>query len=642
MRRRGYNFHPLEVQALLKACLTYRVEEFRQAGKTTGHLFYDIQQEMAKYGDFPERPLVHLRAYYRTVQRRYKQGRKPYPPEARAIWGALENETDASENDAAWNALMQKKIILKSACMYLTKPELATVINEAIEKNVENLTDEHQKEAFESILTTLHSKKYFLGKSAEDLFRNYRRLKKRFSKHPNEFPESASKLWSIKRGEAFPDTVEDSQVSDFAAEDVPDVADSPVPQEVEGVKAEEIIDTEIVCSICQAYAYESKHLFRDVYQNQTYAEIIKQTLSVNMLWNGNSPAQICSLCSTYIEGLPNFWNQCRESCTKLNIEMLTKEEPLVQDTAFWETASKAESPSHDKEEVPSFGCDDLQANDSLDEITFDDVLAEEIPNATVEVPLEETQPKVKSNVRKDTKKASSNLTREELNMLKFKESFPESVNRRLWRNKPKQCELCGRTVLDLKSHLETHYNNKPYACDFCPRRFNTRPQLNQHRNRHTQARKYPCSYCDAVLSTWKNHDYHVKKHIVEMNNLSFNCDQCDAKFKVEKNLRDHIKFKHNNMRKYQCSQCDFATINKVRLRNHVRSIHSQERPFQCPYCNFTSNSNTGYFIHFKRHKKSGEATEYTIKCGYCEETFLKDSHFEKHIVQAHPDRAITV
>lgn len=53
-----------------------------------------------------------------------------------------------------------------------------------------------------------------------------------------------------------------------------------------------------------------------------------------------------------------------------------------------------------------------------------------------------------------------------------------------------------------------------------------------------------------------------KKHVVEMNNISYNCDQCNATFKVERNLQHHIKFKHLQMRKLQCSQCDFATINK--------------------------------------------------------------------------------
>ncbi|KAL1374315.1 hypothetical protein pipiens_018154 [Culex pipiens pipiens] len=403
VQRHRINFHPQEVQALLKACLIYKVEQFRQAGKSTGHLFYDIQQEMAKYGEFPERPLFHLRAHYRRVQKRYKQGRKPYPPEARELWGRLEEETDdqVKENDETWKALTEQIILLEAGCRYLTKSELAELIQEAIEKDVETQLDEQQA-----------------GKQA-------------------------------------------------------------------------------VCSICQGCAYEAKHLFRDVYQNQTYAELINRILNVKMVWNGHSSAVICQLCSTYVEGLQIFWNQCRESCVKLNFELVTKEEPVLEEPTFWESNSGAKTQSIDKSKA-----------------------------------LSEDQ-------------RTKELTREELNMLKFKESLPSSSKRK--DKKAKQCDLCGKTVIDLKTHLDSHYNIKSHACDLCPKKFTSRHQLRSHRNTHTGAIKYACSYCDAVFDVWQSKKYHEKKHVVEMNNISYNCDQCNATFKVERNLQHHIKFKHLQM-----------------------------------------------------------------------------------------------
>ncbi|EDS27076.1 zinc finger and SCAN domain-containing protein 12 [Culex quinquefasciatus] len=608
VQRHRINFHPQEVQALLKACLIYKVEQFRQAGKSTGHLFYDIQQEMAKYGEFPERPLFHLRAHYRRVQKRYKQGRKPYPPEARELWGRLEEETDDQviENDETWKALTEQRILLEAGCRYLTKSELAELIREATEKDVEIQLDEKQKETFKAILNNMHSKKLFVGRNADDLLRTYHRMKKRFlkGKHNREFPESAAKLWT--RVEAVVPESVDPHFSAVAF---------PVHKNEDNVE----IDAKAVCSLCQGCAYEFKHLFRDMYQNQTYAEIINQTLNVKMVWNGQSSAVICQLCSTYVEGLPIFWKQCRESCVKLNFELVTKEEPVLEEPTFWGNNSGASSPAHDIDDA------------------FEEMLSTETPNPTID--SEETHSIDKSKaLSKDQR--TTELTREELNMLKFKESLPSSSKRK--DKRAKQCDLCGKTVIDLKTHLDSHYNVKSHACDLCPKMFTSRHQLRSHRNTHTGAIKYACSYCDAVFDVWQSKKYHEKKHVVEMNNISYNCDQCNATFKVERNLQHHIKFKHLQMRKLQCSQCDFATINKTRLVNHVRSIHSKERPFQCPYCSFNSNSNTGYFIHFKRHKNSGEAKVYHIRCGYCEETFLKDSVFEKHILQDHPDRAIKV
>uniref|UniRef100_A0A1Q3F039 C2H2-type domain-containing protein n=1 Tax=Culex tarsalis TaxID=7177 RepID=A0A1Q3F039_CULTA len=848
-RRRSNNFQPLEVQALLKACLAYKVEEFRQAGKSTGHLFYDIQQEMAKHGNFPNRPLMHLRAHYRRVELRYKQGQKPYPPEAREIWGRLEGETDVSENDAAWKALTEKKTVLKATAMHVTKPELIELIRETTEKNVEALSVAQRKETFQDIFNNMQTKKLFLGRNADFLERTYNRLRKRYlkGKYDREFPESAALLWSRMR-EGVSESVDEFSTVDSSG---PQANDSPEPQDLENVKTEEI-DPEIVCSICQGCAYEAKHLFRDVYQNQTYAEIIIQILNVKMLWNGHSSALICQLCSTYVEslpifwnqcrkscdilngelvakentvleestfcestskavspsrdvdevasigsedfqandtldemtfeevsettigaleevlpeeegsnpqveatdksgdeqnvvklkknrcsywkrvpkqcelcgktvldikshinshyqnkpeacdfcpkrftsrnqllmhrnthtrerqypcsycdavydswggknyhemlwnghssalicqlcstyveGLPIFWNQCRESCEKLNVASVTKEEPVLEESTFWESSPGAGSPPHDAES--SAGCEDFQTNDNFGELSFEEMSATETPTATIDDVLDEAQPIERSKVFEKVRPVKE-LTREELNMLKFKESFPPSAKRRI-KNVPKQCDQCGKTVIDLKSHLNSHFNNKCHACEFCPMKFTSRHQLRTHRNIHTRERKYACSYCDAVYSSWKGKNYHEKRHVEEMNNMSYSCDQCDATYKVEKNLLHHIKFKHLQVRQLQCTQCEFGTINKTRLLNHVRSIHSKERPYQCPYCNFNSNSNTGYFIHFKRHKNSGEADEYHIRCGYCEETFLKDSVFEKHILEEHPDRAIKV
>uniref|UniRef100_A0A8D8IDH3 Zinc finger protein 317 n=2 Tax=Culex pipiens TaxID=7175 RepID=A0A8D8IDH3_CULPI len=296
---------------------------------------------------------------------------------------------------------------------------------------------------------------------------------------------------------------------------------------------------------------------------------------------------------------------------------MTKQEPQP---SFCETTSGAGTPPNDNEEANSLECKDFQTNDTFDEISV----------------KEETLPVEDSNLQVDAQ-PDEDPTQDARDMLNFKES-----RCKYWKRKPKQCELCGKTVLDLKSHINSHYKNKPEACDFCSKRFTNRNQLLTHRNKHTRERKYPCSYCGAVYDSWMGKNYHEKAHIAEINNISYDCDKCEATFSAEKNLRNHVKFKHLNMRKLQCLDCDFSTITKVRLRNHVRSIHSKERPFRCPYCNFTSNSNTGYFIHFKRHKKSGEATEYRIKCGYCEEMFSKDAALEKHIVREHPDRAITV
>lgn len=142
-------------------------------------------------------------------------------------------------------------MIKMSTCTYLTKLELVEVFREALQKDVEILTEVKQKAAFESMLVSLHSKKLFLGRNAGLPQVEETSLK---GKYDSEFPESAAKLWTRVEAVAL------ESVDHFPPEDYPEF------QNVENGK----VDTEAVCSICQGSAFEAKHLFRDVYQNQTY------------------------------------------------------------------------------------------------------------------------------------------------------------------------------------------------------------------------------------------------------------------------------------------------------------------------------------------------------------------------------------
>lgn len=51
----------------------------------------------------------------------------------------------------------------------------------------------------------------------------------------------------------------------------------------------------------------------------------------------------------------------------------------------------------------------------------------------------------------------------------------------------------------LKRHMEGHSNERKYACEQCPARFNTNNALRNHRNRVHLAIRHPCEYCDKTF-----------------------------------------------------------------------------------------------------------------------------------------------
>ncbi|KAH1019946.1 hypothetical protein HUJ04_009691 [Dendroctonus ponderosae] len=57
------------------------------------------------------------------------------------------------------------------------------------------------------------------------------------------------------------------------------------------------------------------------------------------------------------------------------------------------------------------------------------------------------------------------------------------------------CSLCGKKVHELKKHMLTHTDQRPYSCENCQKGFTSRYALKIHKRQHTNERPYICSHC---------------------------------------------------------------------------------------------------------------------------------------------------
>ena len=75
--------------------------------------------------------------------------------------------------------------------------------------------------------------------------------------------------------------------------------------------------------------------------------------------------------------------------------------------------------------------------------------------------------------------------------------------------------------------------------------------------------------------------YRLKTHLQTTHEgKTFDCTQCDEKFKHNYILQEHIQTVHEGI-KFQCEQCGKEYDKKQSLQTHIRHVHEGQRDYAC-------------------------------------------------------------
>ncbi|KAK8385532.1 hypothetical protein O3P69_016368 [Scylla paramamosain] len=140
------------------------------------------------------------------------------------------------------------------------------------------------------------------------------------------------------------------------------------------------------------------------------------------------------------------------------------------------------------------------------------------------------------------------------------------------------CEFCGaklKTVDSLNVHVnEIHTHVVRLQCKLCPQVFFSSGRLSYHMKRHhTDRRSYTnlCHLCGKAYPYPSELRLHLRSH---RNERPYKCDQCHKTFLKQGDLTYH-KRSHTGERPHKCPHCDARFPRPNTLRSHIRYQHRE-------------------------------------------------------------------
>ncbi|KAL9693963.1 hypothetical protein quinque_013248 [Culex quinquefasciatus] len=242
-----------------------------------------------------------------------------------------------------------------------------------------------------------------------------------------------------------------------------------------------------------------------------------------------------------------------------------------------------------------------------------------------------------------------------------------------------KCDLCGYMVTRprfLAAHRQTHLpeDQKPYACEHCPKRFCWKRALLVHSNQHKapgERMVYECATCGKTYDTPGGLSAH-KKNVHKTPNapkISHVCEICANRFATSSGLKEHMTTIHQPREQGQlqcsvcskwlmnarclkvhmqlhsevdlfCELCPYKTKKLSLLKRHSVTQHSEARPFPCDHCDCTFKHKRALTIHtkLKHSASSAEPVDKSpFKCNFCERKFRSSTNFYTHRKNHHPE-----
>ena len=214
--------------------------------------------------------------------------------------------------------------------------------------------------------------------------------------------------------------------------------------------------------------------------------------------------------------------------------------------------------------------------------------------------------------------------------------------------KCKNCDFKTGLHGNLWKHIrEVHDGKQNWDCEICKVSFEKESIFKSHqKTRHHKIKRLNRN-ASVQLESKKNLEKSDHKTNASTNDVSKTdsenphlCLSCEKSFSKQKQLEDHIRLVHEQLKPYSCLICGKCFLLENRLKEHVLVVHEKLKLFQCSICDYKTGLKGNMKLHIdKVHDMLdvdiiylGDKNEKCYTCGY--KTGLKED-LNKHIQEVH-------
>lgn len=213
------------------------------------------------------------------------------------------------------------------------------------------------------------------------------------------------------------------------------------------------------------------------------------------------------------------------------------------------------------------------------------------------------------------------------------------------------CQVCGKSVKDIKRHEKTHTGEKPFSCTYCDKKFIEDSYRLKHERIHIGDKPFSCTHCEKKFFTNSAKKDHEKIHSTDRPYV--NCPECNKKLisvsYLEKHRKTHsngkrkakpcfctnLRNKHNGEKLVTCSWCD-KNIQPINQKTDGELVHTGEKQFSCATCDIKFLTNFDLEQHAEVVHTSKEDNEIIFNCKKCERKFTLLESLSDHELMMHP------